>query len=336
MRLSIILPVYNVEDYLERCIRSLEEQDIAHNEYEIIVVNDGSPDNSREVVLRLMREFENIVFIEQENKGVSMARNAGIDNATGRYLLFVDPDDYVLRDSLHTIITKATSIESQVIFLTYRFLDVEGDAIWEIFNAEYEGYLYSGIDAYTLSRGDGKADPDRTWGILFERNFIEKNHLRYISQIPYLEDGEFIARVMCLAERASFISKSFYMRTTRIGSATNSNLFYQDRAIKGFILAATNLVHFKALPNLTSEQKVFLNQPIAKFLTLVLIPSCNVFAYKRYKSTVKQLLGLGFKTIDTTACNKYYKLEGTLYNISPFLFFAHRLLHAPLLRLIKP
>ena len=63
MQLSIIIPVYNVEAYIEKCIRSLEDQNIPHNEFEIIIVNDGSADNSRKVVFRLMKEFNNIVFI---------------------------------------------------------------------------------------------------------------------------------------------------------------------------------------------------------------------------------------------------------------------------------
>uniref|UniRef100_UPI0030DB473E glycosyltransferase family 2 protein n=1 Tax=uncultured Imperialibacter sp. TaxID=1672639 RepID=UPI0030DB473E len=103
MKLSIIVPVYNVEEYLERCVRSLEDQDIPRSDYEIIVVNDGSPDNSKEVVERLQRELSNIILINQENQGVSMARNAGIDRASGEYLVVVDPDDYVAPNSFASI-----------------------------------------------------------------------------------------------------------------------------------------------------------------------------------------------------------------------------------------
>ena len=89
--LSIIIPIYNVAPYVERCIRSLEDQDIPKDDYEIICINDGSPDNCREIVEQLQQEFSNIILINQENQGVSMARNNGIDLSEGKYLLFVDP-----------------------------------------------------------------------------------------------------------------------------------------------------------------------------------------------------------------------------------------------------
>ena len=79
MQLSIIIPMYNVAPYVERCIRSLEDQDIPRNEYELICINDGSPDNCREIVEQLQLEFSNIVLINQINQGVSVARNNGID-----------------------------------------------------------------------------------------------------------------------------------------------------------------------------------------------------------------------------------------------------------------
>ena len=334
--LSVILPVFNVEAYLERCIRSLEDQDVPKNSYEIIVVNDGSPDNSREVVLKLMKEFNNIVFIEQENKGVSLARNAGIDKAQGRYLLFVDPDDYVFPQSFGSVINKAIESDAEVAFLGYNFLDVNGTCVAEILHLQLKGATYSGIDAYFLSRGDGKTDPDRSVAILYERNFMDRNSLRYVSKIPYLEDGEFIARVFCVAKSCIFTGIQFYLRTTRPGSATNSDLFYQDRAVQGFERAVLNLVNFRSHPGHTHNQRIFLNQPICKFFTLVLIPSCRIFKYGRFRSSVKRLREIGFNRVDTEGCNNYYKLEGFLYNTAPFFFYLHRVLHAPLLKLINP
>lgn len=334
--ISIVLPVYNVEEYIERCIRSIENQDIPHNSYEIIVVNDGSPDNSREVVLRLMTEFSNIVFIEQENKGVSLARNAGIDRALGSYLLFIDPDDYVEPLRFGEILKSAKYSKSQVTFLAYQFIDAAGNTVREISSEMFTDNVYVGIKAYNHSRGDGKTDPDRSWGILFEHNFIKANQLNYISQIPYLEDGEFIARVMCLATRVSFFSKSFYIRTTRIGSAMNSDLFFQERSVNGFIRAAINLSNFRKSPTLSFEQRIFLNQPICKFVLLSLIPYASLSKKSRFNVVVKRIREANFKRLDLRGCNNFYKVEGYLYNFSPYIFFLHRLLRAPLLKVIKP
>jgi glycosyltransferase involved in cell wall biosynthesis len=335
-RLSIILPVYNVEDYVERCIRSLEDQDIPHSDYEVIVVNDGSPDNSRDVVIRLMKEFDNIILIEQENKGVSRARNAGIDRATGEYLLFVDPDDYVEANTFERILSTASNLDAEVVFLGYRFLNVEELPEIEIFNLEEKGRLFTGIKAYSLARGDGKTDPDRSWAVLYRRDFVNKFKLRYISDVPYLEDGEFIARVLCVALRVTFDGRSFYQRTTRPGSATNSLLFFSQTAIDGFARAAANLKRYRENPHLSPEQKEFLNQPICKFVLLVLIPSCSFSRFKVFKTSVQKLRDAGLRKCDLSGCNNWYKIEGWLYNISPFLFFLHRVFKSPLLGMVRP
>ena len=92
-KVSIIVPIYNVEKYIERCVKSLMRQD--YENIQIILVDDGSPDRSFEIVSELANNDERIVVIRQENKGVSSARNQGLKMADGKYLMFVDGDDYV-------------------------------------------------------------------------------------------------------------------------------------------------------------------------------------------------------------------------------------------------
>jgi glycosyltransferase involved in cell wall biosynthesis len=327
--LSIILPVYNVEQYLERCIRSLEDQDILRDLYEVIVVNDGSPDNSRDVVLRLMNEFSNIILIEQENKGVSMARNAGIEKASGKYLLFVDPDDYVVPNFFKRIIGIAVGTHAQVMYLGYRFLNEAGLPVAEILNQHLSADIYVGHDAYFLTRSKGFPDPDRSWSILFDRKFIIDNNLYYLAQVPYLEDGEFIARVLCMATRCKFFDQPFYMRTTRPGSATNSNLFYQERSIDGFIKAAGNLKDFRGLRN-DDKQLKFLNHGIAKF-TLLSVQACvSRKSFHLFKPTRMKLKFNELTKLQVKGCRGIYYYYGVLYNLSVwvlFIFLYIRALH---------
>lgn len=318
-RLSVIVPMYKVEEYVERCIRSLEEQDIPTNEYEIICINDGSPDNCKEVVLVLMKEFDNIVLIDKENQGVSRARNDGIDKATGKYLLFIDPDDYVEINSLGRILQTADEYKAEVSFLGFTFLNEDGTLRTQVFYRDDRSDIYNGMEAYTLSRGDGRTDPDRMVAVLFDQEFINQNNLRYLPDVPFLEDGEFIARILCLAKRCIFDGNSFYMRTTRPGSATNSNLFHTDKATNGFILAAVNLRTFKLEQNLTEDQRVFLNQPIVKFVLLAIQSSIGWSRYKRFKITKRKLKKASLGKLDLRACNKQYYQYGKIYNISPFL-----------------
>ena len=323
MQLSIIIPVYNVEEYIEKCVLSLQQQDIPNEEYEIIIINDGSPDNSREVVLRLMKQFTNIVFIEQENKGVSLARNAGIDKATGDYILFIDPDDYVEINSFNRILNLATESNADIVFLGFTFLNIDNSIKKEIFYSEEKGKVYQGIKAYAVSRGDGRTDPDRTVAILYKTSFINNAALRFISDIPYLEDGEFIARILCLAERCVFEGNSFYIRTTRPGSATNSNLFYSEKSINGFIKAAINLKIFSTKEQLSKEQKTFMNQPIIKFVLLGMESSFHISNWRRSLATKRKLAAFNLGWLSLDCVQPPFKIYGMLYNISPFCCIAY-------------
>lgn len=319
--LSVIIPVYNVGHYIEKCLRSLENQDLDQEEYEIICVNDGSPDNSREVISGIQKEYSNIVLIDQENQGVSMARNNGIARASGKYLLFIDPDDYVEPLCLKNVIQKADSQQIQVLFLGYSVLSVTGELVRNVFNIEHSGSIFSGIESYFFARGDGKTDPDRMWAVLFNSAFLARHSLRYLPHVPYLEDGEFIARILCLAERCAFDGRPFYRRTTRPGSATNSNLFNSEKAVQGFLRAALNLREFQTDPNLSPVQKNFLNQPIAKFVLLTLNSALQSPLKINHMRIRKTLADSGFRKIRTNGVVKPYIYYVFLFNYIPQFFY---------------
>jgi glycosyltransferase involved in cell wall biosynthesis len=320
MQLSIIIPVYNVAAYIEKCVVSLQNQDIENTEYEIVIINDGSPDNSKEVVLGLMKQYSNIVFIDQENKGVSLARNAGIDKAKGKYLLFIDPDDYVEVNSFKRVLAAANQHAANVAFLGYTFFDANGVVKKEMFFTEFKNNVYKGVEAYFNARVANTLDPDRTWAVLFERAFFNNNNIRYIANVPYLEDGELIARVCCLADRCIFEGSSFYLRTTRQGSATNSKLFYADKSINGFIKAAENLKQFSLNPTLSATQLKFINHPIAKFVLLTIEASAKISSIQKVFSTHKKLKECNVGTLSIEGVKKPYSTLVKLYNISPIVY----------------
>lgn len=106
MLLSIIIPVYKVEKYLRKCLDSCVNQDIPKDQYEIIAVNDGSPDNCQSILEEYEREYDNVRILKQENQGLSKARNNGLDIAKGDYVWFVDSDDWIEENCLSEIIAK--------------------------------------------------------------------------------------------------------------------------------------------------------------------------------------------------------------------------------------
>ena len=104
LKLSIIIPVYNVEKYIEVCIESLYKQNISEDEFEVILINDGSTDNSLSILQRFEIQHTNITVISQRNQGLSVTRNNGIKAAKGEYILFVDSDDLIIKNSLKTLL----------------------------------------------------------------------------------------------------------------------------------------------------------------------------------------------------------------------------------------
>lgn len=322
MRLSIIIPVYNVEPYVERCIRSLMEQDIEPGEYEVIVINDGSPDNSRKIVLRLQKEFNNIVFIEQENKGVSVARNEGIAVARGKYILCVDPDDYILPNTLERVVNIAETGNLDVLYLSFTILGVKGQVEYVTDYSKLDREVISGVDTYFKSRGVDVRDPDRSVGILYNTEFIKSNKLLYPVDVPYLEDGLFLAKVLCLANRCAFDNHPFYQRTTRDGSATHSELIYSKLARKGFVNALLEMKQFSRRYNIIAKtQKYLINQVVAKF-TLLPLQSC-VQQQDRvaYKDMLTVLRDSGIKKLRLEGVMNVYRNLGMIYNLSVGLFF---------------
>ena len=112
---SVVVPVYKVEQYLERCVKSICEQ--TYQELEIILVNDGSPDRCGEMCEELAQKDNRIQVLHKQNGGLSDARNAGVKLATGKYLLFVDSDDYIAKDLVEKTVTEAEKMACDMVLL---------------------------------------------------------------------------------------------------------------------------------------------------------------------------------------------------------------------------
>ena len=318
LQLSIILPIYYVEPYLEKCIRSLEDQDIPKDAYEIICVNDGSPDNSQQIVEKLQQEYDNIKLINQENQGVSIARNNGIKTAKGEYLMFVDPDDAIEENCLKRLLEYANINNYEVVYSPFIFVEINGDKNETFYNNRLEK-LIDGPSLYFAVRGNTIIDPDRSVAILYKRKLIIENNLFYLKDVPYLEDGEFITRVLCMTERGSIYNKPYYLRLNRPGSATRSDLNKQRKSINGFILAAKNLVAYKNRHALNADQKGLINGRVVKFVVLAVhatLKDIQKFRWLKKELKKNNLTNLALENVDAS----YTKL-GKRYNSSLNWFY---------------
>lgn len=125
IKLSIVVPIYNMNKFLGSCLRSLLNQNIAQDLYEIICVNDGSTDNSKEICVEYLEQNNNIHYFEQSNKGLSSARNLGISKSNGDYIWFVDADDEIQKNCLATLLNEIYTNNLDILELKFKSVKVD-------------------------------------------------------------------------------------------------------------------------------------------------------------------------------------------------------------------
>lgn len=216
LRLSIIIPVYNTEQWIARCLDSCLKQDVSHDEYEIIVVNDGTLDNAMDIVLSYASLNTNIRVVEQKNGGLSSARNTGLSIAMGQYVWFVDSDDYIEDNCLGALLSQSESDKLDVLCFKPFLLYENGDiTVFEI-PFESENHIYQGSDFLCAV-----SMPPAAWCALYSRQFLLINDLKFMVGI-YHEDQEFTPRAYFSANRIAYVDKCTYNYFQRTGSIMKS------------------------------------------------------------------------------------------------------------------
>lgn len=202
MKLSIIIPVYNVEKYLLRCLNSCANQDIASADYEIIIVNDGSPDESKVIAEEFVAKHPNARLINQENGGLSVARNNGLKEACGKYVWFVDSDDWIESNCLNEIVEKMDSGNLDMLQIGYLEAYDDGRTI-----PSNRGF-FEGCNA---GREVMKSIyvPAPAQFTIYRRNFLTKYDLTFFPKI-YHEDAEFKPRALFYSQRFASLNKHVY------------------------------------------------------------------------------------------------------------------------------
>ena len=117
--LSIIIPVFNVEKYICTCMESIFSQGLDEDIFEVIIVNDGTKDRSIEAIQDIIRQHNNCMVLEQKNQGSWAARNTGLSKASGEYILYLDPDDFLIDGSLKPMLEKALETKMDIILADY-------------------------------------------------------------------------------------------------------------------------------------------------------------------------------------------------------------------------
>lgn len=275
--LSIIIPVYNVEQYVEKCIQSVLSQNFSSEQYEIIIINDGSTDNSLNIVDPYGDQYTNIKVITQENQGLSGARNTGLLHAGGKYVWFVDSDDWIAEKCLKEIITYMEDLELDLLLLNKIHVDEQNKIL---FQTNYESSsILSGIEMYN--------DLGLSWNVcryILKRKLLQDNAISFLSGILF-EDGIYLDMVFYYAQRVGIFKQPVYYYLQRTGSISTQpapqTLLRRQNSF--YMLALTALQFYYSVENITYKKA--LKKKIISYLCQFL----NYQTYTRQKDFYEKL-----------------------------------------------
>lgn len=315
MILSVIVPVYNVSKYLAKCLDSLLCQDLRADEYEIIVVNDGSTDNSGEIAAEYADKYSNIVLINQENQGLSGARNTGINVAQGKYIQFVDSDDYLETNVLKTLVDKMESDNLDVLRFNYQNVN-ENYEVYEPYKehkpfVDYRDEICDGLTFLT----------ERLGYACYAVQFIIKSELlkmdgNLFKTGIYFEDTEWTPRILTQAQRVTSTDFMVYNYLLRSGSITNSVLIEKKRKVLDDKIALVQSLKEQMVDK--SDKRWYEGMISA---TMVSIFGCIVDDFYKEKNTyVSTLMQSGVFPLNKYHLSKRGIRKANIINISPKLF----------------
>lgn len=280
-KFSIIIPVYNVEKYLHKCLDSILSQ--TFGDFEVICVNDGSTDNSLKILKEYAAKDFRFKVISQENQGQGVARNNAIDKSCGEYLLFVDPDDFIETNTLEILYNKFLQTGVDVIQFDYTICYENGKnkrtmQLKDKLKKDYN-YIIKDNEIFNwhdLEKRKHKGVNFFVWNKAYRADFIKKNNIKF-APVKFGEDQIFTISVYVLTNRILYINKTFYYYRTRRGSSVN-------RASDGnfCVFENINLVkNFLISKNLYENMNIIFRDYVVKVLSIhyQYIPSQSIDKY---------------------------------------------------------
>lgn len=251
MKLSFIIPLYNAEPYIGKCLDSVLDCDLDKSEYEVIVVDDGSVDDGLAIVIEYAERYPNIRIFHQENQGQSVARNWGIREAKGDYIWFVDSDDCVDATHISSILDMMREKNIEICKFEMKVFREDGTCqIVQTKNVEYDK-VYSGEDVFLSDIPVGSVCNG-----IFKTKFILDNNLTFYPGI-IRQDSEFSIRSTALAKRIIYLNQHCYVYRYNENSCTRSKSY--EKKLKAHVcdaIVASNIHQFvKQTNGLSAELK---------------------------------------------------------------------------------
>lgn len=302
-KLSIIVPMYNCENYIETCVDSLLNQELSLNEYEIIIIDDGSTDNSRAIVEKKYNNYENIRIISFKNGGQSYARNKGIENAKGKYIFFVDADDYISKNSIKNILDLSLKNNLDMMFFDISRVESDTEFICR-YNEIKKIDVVDGIMYFANNNVN-----NGPWQYLISKEFIKNNNLRFVEG-RYCEDGMFLISCIFKAKRVSYSKVDIYRYVIRANSTiTKRNNEHLEKIIEDFVYAIEYINQYYKEAKKKDYPKNFIEQLETRRNSYIFFMQVRMIksrvGYKNAKKIIKRLRDIN--------CYKYKRLTKKYY-----------------------
>ena len=268
MKVSVIVPVYNVEKYIEKCLSSLVNQTL--RDIEIIVVNDGSPDNSQKIIDKYAKKYSNIKSFTKKNGGLSDARNFGLKYASCEYIAFVDSDDYVKLDMYEKMYDKAKENNFDMVVCDIDYLYPDKTL-----------RVSSGLEDDTTNIKDVYLNiHPAAWNKIFKKELFENDV--YFKKNVWFEDVEFIYRMLPYIKSIGVVKEDFNQYVQREGSITS----IVNKKIYHYIDNMNGIIDFYKKRKLYDEYQKELEYAYVRYIYATFIRSVKRYDYKDYIEAV--------------------------------------------------
>lgn len=283
-KVSVIIPVYNVEEYIEECIESVVNQTL--KEIEIIIVNDGTQDNSMKKIEKFLFD-KRIIIINKENGGVSSARNCGLEIAKGEYIAFLDSDDFIdemMLEKMYSSSEKADIVFSNII----EYNDITKEKKFRKNYFPLENKTRKGKFFFNYS-------DVVVWNKIYKNNFLRKFNIRFNERIIH-EDIIFTFKTMFLADKVKWVNEYFYFyRINRNGSIMSS--LKKDKSLKSHKEILKQIEEFETFIKEGTFEKVriFLYKEYYKsYICYLEKKKINICEIKKFEEKLKKYYDIKF------------------------------------------
>ncbi|MBO7616848.1 MAG: glycosyltransferase [Bacteroidales bacterium] len=317
VKLSVIVPLYNSAAWLPKCLDSLLCQDLDALEYEIICVDDGSPDHSKDLAASYSVEHPNVKVVSQPNQGTAGARNTGMRYAVGKYLCFVDPDDYVEKNVYGGLVKRMEEKDLDMLRFNYRIVDeqyreMEKSEMENKF--DYSSQLMTGTD-FLAKRLDISC---YVWAYLYRASLIKDNGI-WCLQGEYIDDSPWLPQVCMKANRVDL---------------TDQRIYYYYQRSEGLVRATSPEAMVKktdGVHSLISTLQRQLNdvkdagvrqwyESMIAFSVTSLLSMVALSRYQDAKVTIKSLKSMGVFPLHPIPWIPSASKKASIINLSPHLF----------------